>query len=148
MVASIQNHFHILDSASPGDATTTGEWSGVADQGNKPQDLPEFQVFVAPRRALDATFHPHRLLDDSGDPVLIQNWQLVVWCTDWADVLTWRDMLGKIKYFIYHYHDPAAHNSYTQRVMIDQLGIPRPRGPLYEWIELPVHLTDASQEES
>lgn len=147
MAVSIQDHIHIVDTATPGDGTTTGEWAGVAS-GGKPRDLPQYSVFVAPRRALDGTIHIHVLNDDGGDPVLIQNWELLVWCETWADVETWRDMLGKIKYFIYHYHDPAAHNSYTQRVLIDSLGIPQPGSTQYDWIQLPAHLTDASQEES
>lgn len=146
MAASVQDHFHILDSATPGNATVTGEWDGVAPNA-KPRNLPQYQVFVSPRRALDATIHIHSLTDDAGDPVLINDWSLLVWCETWADVETWRDMLGKVKYFIYHYHDAVAHNDYTQRVLIDQIGTPQPGSVRYDWIELPVHLTDASQEE-
>ncbi len=144
MAASWQDHFHIVTVADPGNTTTTGEWKGGAPN-LKPKVLPDFYAISAPRRALDGTFYAHTLQDDSG-VVVFKDWQALARCDDWAEVQSWRDILGQIRYFIYHYHDAAAHNDYTQRVFIDQLGEPQPAGPQFNYIYMPVHMTDASQE--
>jgi len=144
MAASWQDHLHIVSSATPGNETTTGEWKGSAPN-LKPRVLPEYYAMATVRRSLDGTFHAHVLQDGEG-PIVFKDWVALVRCDDWADVETWRDYLGTSVYFIYHYHDPVAHNSYTQKVFVDKIGEPQPAGPSFSYILLPVHLTDASQE--
>jgi hypothetical protein len=143
MAASLQSHFHIVDSATPGDTTTTGEWVSMAP-GLKPKSVPEYKVIASPRRTLTGVLRPH-VLKSGSTPVLITDYSLFVKCSTWTEVETWRDYLGTTKYLIYHWHDPNAHNSYTQQVYIDKIGEPQIPGPTFPVIYLPVHLMDASQ---
>lgn len=144
MSASWNDHFHIVTSASPGQATTTGEWTGGAPN-LKPKVLPDHYVIASPRRALDGTFYAHTLQDDAG-VVVFTDWNVLARCDAWTDVQTWRDLLGQIRWFINHYHDAAVHNSYTQRIYVDQIGEPQVAGPQFSYTYLPIHLVDASQE--
>lgn len=143
MAASFQDHFHIVDSATPGDATTTGEWKAMAPN-MKPKALPHYTVIAAPQRALDGTLRPH-VLKDGADPVIFTSWAILVRCPTWGNVETWRDMLGELWYLIPPYHDAAAHNSYTQQVLVHKIGEIASPGPTVPVIYLPVTLVDASQ---
>lgn len=143
MAASWQDHFHILDTASPDEDTTSGEWPGAAPS-LQPRVVPQYQVIAAPRYSLNGTLHSHVLSDGSG-PIVLNNWQVLVRCASWTDVETWAGYLGQIKYFVFHYHDPDAHSSYTQRVLIDQISEVEGKGTEFNYIALPVHLKDATE---
>lgn len=143
MAASFQDHFHMLDTATPGEETEDGEWRGMAPD-LRPRVLPLFAIAGAPRRALSGVLRPYVLPDASG-PILFKNWAVLVKCATWADVETWASYLGKVKYFIYHYHDPLHHNSYTQKVWVDAMDPPEVLGPSFTHIMLSIHLTDNSQ---
>jgi len=141
--ASWNDHFHLCPTATPGNTTTSYEWKGSAP-GAKPQVLPEFSIIAAPRRALDGSLHPH-VLTSGATPVLITDWSVLVKCDDWDDVTTWSGYLGTNMFFIFHYHDAVLHNSYTQEVLIAEIGKPVAEGTEYGSLLLPVHLMDASQ---
>lgn len=143
MAASLQDHFHILDTI-PEAETTTGEWTAMAPN-LRPSLVPRPAVIASPMRALDGTFYAHVLQDESG-PVLIKDWSGVVKCATWADVNTWMSYLGAYKYFIYNHHDPEAHAAYVQRVYVNSIEELRSPGPTTPVFYLGFTLLDASQE--
>ena len=143
MAASVQDHFHLLESATPGNETTANEWRGMAPD-MRPRVLPLFSIAGAPRRSLNGKLRAYVLQDGDG-PIVFKDWAVLVKCADWSEVETWAGYIGDYRYFVYNYHDPVLHNSYTQRVWVDFVEEPQVTGPLYSHIMLNVHLTDASQ---
>jgi hypothetical protein len=111
--------------------------------GLRPRVVPVYEVRAAPRYSLDGNLAAH-VLKDGANPALFKNWDVLVKCADWDDVETWAGYLGTIKFFIFHWHDAAAHNSYTQRVLINRIGEMSPRGTSFNVINLPIHLLDAT----
>lgn len=146
MAKQLNDHFHIFFADSPADDTLASEWAGLAPN-LQPMDVPTWTIIAAPQRALDGTFHAHVLSEDDGDPLVITDWDLLVYCSEWDDAELWGTSYnGRIMYFIPHHHDPAAHSSYTQRVLVQVSAPPQPENYNYEFIALPVHLYDAEQE--
>jgi hypothetical protein len=143
MAASIQPHFHLVDTATPGDSTTDGEWKAMAPN-LKPQALPSPAVYAKILDAIDGTRHFH-ILKDGADPILTEDWQLLVRCADWSTYETLRDYLGTLKYFIPHYHDPAAHNSYTTYIYVAKINEIKSPGPTMPVLYVPLYLIDASR---
>jgi hypothetical protein len=146
MVASVQDHFHLVESATPGDTTTTGEWKASA-QNLKPQATPIPSVKATVIDALDGTRHFH-VLKDGADPIVYEDWQILVRCPTWSDYETLRGYLGKTKYFVSPIHDPAAHNSYTTKVFVARVAEIKAQGPMMSVLYVPIFLADASREAS
>jgi len=142
MTASVQDHCHLVSSASPGDSTTSGEWT-ITATGLKPKLVPRYGISASPRRSLDGTLHPH-VLKSGGVPLMTTDWSFEIRCDSLADETTLSAYLGTTMYFIPPNHDAAAHNSYTQAVFVSSVGPATYLGPMLTVIHVPMNLLDAS----
>jgi len=142
MVASWQNHFHLL--VTPPDPVEADQYVSLAPGANMAA-RPEVMVIAAPRRALNGVFRAHVLMEGA-NPLLINDWTVLSRFEDWAAYQAFLLLLGKTLYFIYNWHDPLAHDDYDQLVFFDTVGQPTLRGQHAQGgIDVPVHLVDASQ---
>lgn len=142
MPASLQDHFHLCLTATPGDVTTEYQWKAYA-QGLKPRAAPDPTVVMNARIAISGKRHFHVLTDGVGAPIIYMDWAIQVKLPDPAtDLATWASYLGTTMYYISHTHDPAAHNSYTMKVRVGQLGEYQPQGPLLSVASIVVRLLD------
>jgi len=140
--ASLQDHFHLCPTASPGDATTSYQWKAYA-QGLKPRATPDPTIIMNMRPAVSGKRHFHVLTDGVGDPIMYNDWVIQVKLPDaLVDLDTWKGYLGTVMYYIPHTHDPASHNAYTTKVVVGQLGEFQASGTTYAVASLVARLLD------
>ena len=133
-----QNHIHLSDTL-----------------GGAPENAPDAEYSVTKRRpmykgivkfdrTLTGRLRVHALVDDTGDPIVFNSFQLQLLVSD-TELETLRELIGETVYFVDNVHpdDGEDHTNYVRRVLLAQMGDIENYDPMLQHYRISIYLEDA-----